>query len=168
LPALARTNPQACHVVIAEPRSDTNGDGPSVQATQGPQLRAEGPPGSGVADPPADQHFSRRPSAGREVGRSARSGGPPSRGGEAARWSSPWVAKRSSALPLGRIQIRNGCVFGLSPTVASIHIRAEAAPVASVAVVVAASAWWPCGFPLLPGGAPRLPASTGEAVGARA
>ena len=40
--------------------------------------------------------------------------------------------------------------FGLRPTVASIHIRAEAAPVASVAVVVAASAWWPCGFPLLP------------------
>jgi hypothetical protein len=31
------------------------------------------------------------------------------------------------------------------------HIRAEAAaPVASVVVVVAASAWWPCGSPLLP------------------
>jgi hypothetical protein len=81
LPALPRTNPQACHVVIAEPRSDTNGGGPSVQATQGPQLRAEGPPRSGVADPPADQHFSRRPSAGREVGRSPRgSGARPLRG----------------------------------------------------------------------------------------
>ena len=75
---------------------------------------------------------------------------PPPRARRGRPVEQPWVAKRSSALPLGRIQIRNGCVFGLRSTVASTDIRAGAAPVASVAVVVAASAWWPCGFPLLP------------------